>query len=52
MTPSLFLSRQEIAAVEALSARGFEIEARAVPSDAPAGARQLAQKYDAASEKR
>ena len=52
VTPSLFLSREEIAAVEALSARGFAVEARAVPSDAPAGARQLAQKYDAASEKR
>ena len=52
VTPSLFLSGEEIAAIEALSAQGFEVEARAVPSDAPAGARQLAQKYDAAAEKR
>jgi mannose/fructose/N-acetylgalactosamine-specific phosphotransferase system component IIB len=52
VTPSVFLSGEEIAAVKALADRGFDVEARAVPSDAPAGARQLAQKYDAAAEKR
>jgi mannose/fructose/N-acetylgalactosamine-specific phosphotransferase system component IIB len=52
VTPSVFLSGEEIAAVQALAAMGFEVEARAVPSDAPVGARQLAQKYAAAAEKR
>jgi PTS system N-acetylgalactosamine-specific IIB component len=52
VTPSVFLSGQEIAAVQALSALGFEVEARPVPSDAPTGTRQLVQKYDAAAEKR
>jgi PTS system mannose-specific IIB component len=52
LTPSVFLSGEELAAVTALAAAGFEVEARAVPSDAPVGPPQLAQKYDAASEKR
>jgi PTS system mannose-specific IIB component len=51
VTPSLFLSGEEIASIQALAAMGFEVEARAVPSDAPVGARELAQKY-AAAEKR
>lgn len=52
VTASVFLSGEEIASIEALAALGFEVEARAVPSDAPAGARLLAQKYDAAVDKR
>ena len=52
VTPSVFLSGEEMAAVQALAAMGFEMEARAVPSDAPVGARQLALKYSAAAEKR
>jgi len=52
VTPSVFLSGAEIADIQSLVALGFEVEARAVPSDAPVGARQLAQKYDAAAEKR
>ncbi len=48
VTPSVFLSAEEIAAVRALSEAGFEVEARAVPGDAPSGARELAEKYDAA----
>jgi PTS system N-acetylgalactosamine-specific IIB component len=52
VTPSVFLSGEEIASVQALAAMGFEVEARAVPSDAPVGARQLALKYSAAAEKR
>ncbi len=52
VTPSVFLSGEEIAAVQALAEMGFEVEARAVPSDAPVGARQLALKHSAAAEKR
>ena len=52
VTPSVFLSGEEIASLQALVASGFEVEARAVPSDAPAGTCQLAQKYDAGAEKR
>jgi PTS system mannose-specific IIB component len=48
VTPSVFLSGEEVAAVRALAAAGFEIEARAVPSDAPVAAQALVEKYDAA----
>jgi len=52
VTPSVFLSSQEMAALQGLALAGFEVEARAVPSDAPTGGRELALKYDAAGEKR
>ena len=52
VTPSVFLHGEEIAALQHLEAAGFQVEARAVPSDAPAGALQLARKYAAAAEKR
>jgi PTS system mannose-specific IIB component len=52
VTPSVFLSGEEIAVIQSLAALGFEVEARAVPSDTPVGARQLVQKYAAAAEKR
>jgi PTS system N-acetylgalactosamine-specific IIB component len=51
VTPSLFLSGEEVQAVQELAAAGFEVDARAVPSDAPAGARELRQKYDAAGQR-
>src|SRR6266540_370055 len=50
VTPSVFLSGEEVATLEALQRAGFEVEARALPLDAPAGARQIAEKYDAAGE--
>jgi PTS system N-acetylgalactosamine-specific IIB component len=52
VTPSVFLSGGEIAAIRAFDALGFDVEARALPSDAPVGARELTQKYDAAAQKR
>lgn len=50
LTPSIFLSGEEVAEVQRLAAAGFQIEARAVPSDAPSGAGELARKYGAAGE--
>jgi PTS system mannose-specific IIB component len=51
VTPSVFLSGEELAALEELAAAGFDVEARAVPGDSPAGPRELRHKYDAASGK-
>lgn len=48
VTPSVFLSAEELAGLEALAAAGFEVEARAVPSDPPAGLRELRRAYEAA----
>jgi N-acetylgalactosamine PTS system EIIB component len=52
VTPSVFLSEGEVRAVEALARQGFEVEARAVPSDPPTAAALLAEKWAAAVEKR
>jgi PTS system mannose-specific IIB component len=52
VTPSVFLSADEVSEVGRLEAAGFGVSARAVPSDAPVGAREMAQKYEAACEKR
>ena len=52
VTPSVFLSAEEVATVLRLAAAGFAVEARAVPSDPPASARELAQNYDGGAEKR
>ena len=52
VTPSVFLSEAEVKAVQAVAARGFEVEARALPSDAPVGPAALAGKWAAAGEKR
>ncbi|HTP25914.1 MAG TPA: PTS sugar transporter subunit IIB [Anaeromyxobacteraceae bacterium] len=52
VTPSVFLTEQEVQTVQQLAALGFEVEARAIPTDAPAGARELAQRYACAPEKR
>lgn len=50
LTPSVFLSAPELAEVERLAAAGFEVEARAVPSDAPTGAKELGRKFGASGE--
>ena len=52
VTPSVFLSDREMREVQALAGQGFEVEARAVPSDAPTGAAGLAEKWAAATETR
>lgn len=49
VTPSVYLSADELRIVQELAAGGFEIEARAVPSDAPVGVGALSEKYAAAA---
>jgi PTS system mannose-specific IIB component len=48
VTPSVFLSRDELAEVERLAGAGFDVEARAVPSEVPAGPGELRHRYDVA----
>jgi PTS system mannose-specific IIB component len=48
LTPSVFLSGEEVQALAALSAQGFDIEVRAIPSDAPLGAGEIAERHRAA----
>jgi N-acetylgalactosamine PTS system EIIB component len=52
VTPSVFLSADEVAEVERLAKAGFAVVARAVPTDPPTGAREIAQKYTEALRKR
>jgi PTS system mannose-specific IIB component len=52
VTPSVFLTEGEVRQVEALARQGFEVEVRAVPSDAPTGPVALAEKWAAAAETR
>ncbi len=52
VTPSVFLGPDDLARARSLAAAGFEVEARAVPSDPPVGLAELAQRYDAAGERR
>jgi PTS system mannose-specific IIB component len=49
LTPSIYLSEPEVRMVRDLAGSGFELEARAVPSDAPVGAGALLEKYAAAT---
>ncbi len=48
VTPSVFLSGDELDALRALAAEGFRIEARAIPSDSPAGMGEIERRYAAA----
>ncbi len=48
VTPSVFLSGDELATLRELSAAGFEIEARAIPSEPPAGMGDIERQYAAA----
>jgi N-acetylgalactosamine PTS system EIIB component len=50
VTPSVFLTRDDLAALRALASAGFQVEARAIPADAPVGPREMTEKYDAAGE--
>jgi PTS system mannose-specific IIB component len=45
VSPSVFLTAEELSALEALAALGFEVEARALPTDAPTGLADLARRY-------
>jgi len=45
VSPSVFLTGEELAALQALAAAGFEVEARAIPSDAPTGLGEMARKF-------
>ncbi len=48
VTPSVFLTAEELAQLQALAAAGFELEARAIPSDAPVGLPEMLRRYAAA----
>ncbi len=48
VTPSVFLSGEEVDALRGLAALGFRIEARAIPSDSPAGMDEIERRYAAA----
>jgi PTS system mannose-specific IIB component len=48
VTPSVFLSEGEVAALRALAGEGFEIEARAIPSEPPTGMNEIERRYAAA----
>lgn len=48
VTPSVFLSEAEVTQVLALARAGFDVEARAIPSDAPVGAPEIERRYKAA----
>jgi PTS system N-acetylgalactosamine-specific IIB component len=47
VTPSVFLAGPEIEALRALAAAGFDIEARAIPSEPPAGLDDIERRYAA-----
>ncbi|BDG03685.1 PTS sugar transporter subunit IIB [Anaeromyxobacter oryzae] len=48
VTPSVFLSGDDVAALRALAAEGFDVEARAIPSEPPAGMEDIERRYAAA----
>lgn len=48
VSPSVFLTEAELADLGALAALGFEVEARAIPSDPPAGLDELRRRYASA----
>lgn len=48
VTPSVFLTAAELAELQALAAAGFEVEARALPTDPPEGLAELARRFAAA----
>ena len=48
ITPSVFLTEAEVRALRALADAGFQIEARAIPSEAPTGMDDIERRYAAA----
>jgi PTS system mannose-specific IIB component len=47
VTPSVFLTGSEVETLRALSAEGFAVEARAIPSEPPAGMDEIERRYAA-----
>jgi PTS system N-acetylgalactosamine-specific IIB component len=47
VTPSVFLSAAEVEALRGLAAAGFAVEARAIPSEPPAGIADIERRYAA-----
>ncbi len=47
VSPSVFLTEGELEALGALATQGFAVEARAIPSDPPAGLDELRRRYAA-----
>ncbi len=47
VTPSVFLTAEELAQLRALAAEGFHLEARAIPSEPPAGIEEMERRYAA-----
>ena len=47
VSPSVFLTEGELEALGALASQGFAVEARAIPSDPPAGLDELRRRYAA-----
>ncbi len=47
MTPSVFLADPELTTLRELVAAGFAIEARAIPSESPAGMGDIERRYAA-----
>ena len=48
VTPSVFLSEDELRTLRELASAGFEVELRAVPAEAPAGIDEIERRYAAA----
>ncbi len=47
VTPSVFLAEDEVRTLRMLADRGFEVEARAIPSEPPAGISEIERRYAA-----
>ena len=48
VTPSIFLTAEELEALRGLEAAGFAVDARAIPTDPPCGLDELRRRYAAA----
>lgn len=48
VTPSVFLAGPELDTLRQLAAAGFQLEARAIPSEPPAGLADIERRYEAA----
>jgi PTS system N-acetylgalactosamine-specific IIB component len=48
VTPSVFLSEDELRTLRELASAGFDVELRAVPAEAPAGIDEIERRYAAA----
>ncbi|HET6924129.1 MAG TPA: PTS sugar transporter subunit IIB [Anaeromyxobacteraceae bacterium] len=48
ITASVYLSGEEVEALRRLAARGFEVDARAVPGEPPVGPAEIERRYKAA----